>query len=405
MDFGPEASGSAVVSPRTAFGGEALASGNSLGLPTNPGLDTGPDLFGNNRAINAFDEWWRTGERTAPSLTVNPGESSNTGGSIWEGSDTLGSFVGDTSIGRDLSADLASLGYGEGYPETLPATDPNLIVGNGDPTGIPVEPDPLNQNPDTEWTTSPEERRFLPTPEDTTTPDPAAERTAVSGLDLRTFGAPSNNMSLGAFLNASLGSMRFGESYPNIRGDGLMTGVVTAGGQVDMWGNQIDDVGGRWVSGPTGDTWVEDSPGSTRSTAGGQPSSTGTSTGTSPSVGYYDWGSGGVRALHGTATARDPNPNQRDGRGPSGLSEFANFHMWFAGLPGTPNNTGTNSENERTLFPGQIGRLNEFGEYEQTGSFPTGFRTTETEGNRNVRRSLIYGSGARAGVGGRGRGG
>lgn len=163
-------------------------------------LDAEPSLF------PSADEWWKQ-DQIMGNASASASLSQGDGGSIWEGGDTMGEFA-ETSLGTDLNADLGSLGFGEGYPNV---ESPFAPTAEG--TGIPVEPGVLPQRTgDIEWTTSPEERRFLPSPEQSSNP---------SGPDIRTFG---NNFSLGEFLNASLGSMRYGEGY------GVSGGNVTYAG-------------------------------------------------------------------------------------------------------------------------------------------------------------------------------
>lgn len=90
-------------------------------------------------------------------------------------------------------------------------------------------------------------------------------------------------------------------------------------------------------------------------------------------------------------------------------SAAANMLMWSQGLFGTPNDPGTNSEEPRTLFPGQTGRLDEFGNYEQTGNIASGpWSGPESYrgfvyGSRNSRARNIparsFGGGLTSGVG------
>lgn len=201
--------------------------------------DAAPSLFPDQ------NEWWRQGELAQGAST------SNEGGGIWEGSEQIGDFGGNLALGTDLNTSLDTLQFGEDYPEIDTPETPFDSLAEG--TDIPIEPDVLDQ--EYEWTTSPEDRRYLAGPPEEETPQDVAGTISTGGTSLSNFGG---NMSLGNFLNTPLALMNFGGGYPQGgRGDGLMTGVVTAGGQVDMWGNQIDDVGGSWVEVPGGQEWRE----------------------------------------------------------------------------------------------------------------------------------------------------
>lgn len=176
--------------------------------------DNAPSLF-ESAGTNPFDQWWRT-EPVTGSADVSA--SANTGGSVWAGDDTLGNFSNDLALGNDLGADLGSLGYGEDYPATESpfVESPFAPIAESDPF-IPVEPDTLPQDiGDTEWTSTPDDRRFLPEPD--ATPPPTPTRSLVGGPNLRTFGGP---ISLGAFLNAPLESLRYGEGYGRITYGGV----------------------------------------------------------------------------------------------------------------------------------------------------------------------------------------
>lgn len=170
-------------------------------------LDSEPSLFPDATGANSFNEWWKTPTDAPASVTVNAGD----GGSIWQGEDALGSFGGDTSLGNDLSAGLSDMGFGSGYPAPE-ATAPEAPFSPTPPPtgGSPVDPGTLPQ--DYEWTTSSGDRRYLPGSE------PAAPTRTVSGLDLRTFGAPptDNSLTLGAYLSTPLANMNFGGGYPNV---------------------------------------------------------------------------------------------------------------------------------------------------------------------------------------------
>lgn len=209
-------------------------------------------------ASNPFDEWWK-GSVSAGAQVSSP----NAGGSIW--ADALLEYgIGDVSAETYFNATDAS--------------------GNTDWTGevaVPQDEVEFNQPPppgpisDTEWTTSPDDRRFLDTPAEETQSVDTSGGINFGGNSMSGFGG---DLSLGSFLNTSLDSMRYGAGYPRTRGDGLMTGVVTAGGQVDMWGNQIDDVGGRWVerSDGSGSDWRENATASASGQGSGRDDGTGT---------------------------------------------------------------------------------------------------------------------------------
>lgn len=229
--------------------------------------ENAPSLFpGAAAAVNPFDEWWRQ-DNPATATTQSSGA-----GSIWEGEDSMGAFSGE-SLGNDFNASLTELQFGEGYPAYNSPEAPPETTNEG--TGIPIEPEGLPQ--EYEWTTSPNDRRFLPGSEPETGGASEGQETASEGGINRGGTSMSNfggNFSLGGNLYTPLELMNFGGGYPQgvgRRGDGLMTGVVTAGGQVDTWGNQIDDVGGRWVDRPDGSgaDWVENARGNQPS--GGPP--------------------------------------------------------------------------------------------------------------------------------------
>lgn len=231
-------------------------------------FDSAPSLFGNP------NDWWRQGEMAQGAATGNDG------GGIWSGTDTMGEFGGDLNLGSDLFASLDSMQFGEDYPEA--ANERPLNVAEN--TSIPVEPDFISQ--DYEWTTSPGDRRFLPDPQQPSGDaggDPNAGRISTGGTSLSNFGG---SFSLGSDPFTPLALMNFGGGYPqNVpRGDGLMTGVVTAGGLTDEWGTPLDDFGssaGQWVerADGSGSDWRENAAGNTSGTGNGRANDgTGTTT-------------------------------------------------------------------------------------------------------------------------------
>lgn len=232
------------------------------GLPVDPGMDAGPGLFGDNGAVNPFDQWWKQPFDTVTGSASAFAEASpNTGGSIWEGEDALGNLGNNLALGSDLSADLGSLGYGEDYPAALEAPEsPFNALAEG--SGIPVEPEPLNQDVgDTEWTANPHEpRRFLPGSEETVEPTPT--RSLAGGGDIRTFNTP---ISLGAFLNEPLASLRYGEGY-SVPFGGRPPDLQPGEGYIAPGAEQA---GGHWVDVPGGQLWVE-GPSGSQGAGGGQ---------------------------------------------------------------------------------------------------------------------------------------
>lgn len=201
-------------------------------------LDTAPSLFPDQ------NEWWRQGELAQGAST------SNEGGSIWEGSEQIRDFGGDLTLGGDPYTSLSDLQFGEDYPAIETPETPFDSLAEG--TGIPVEPDVLDQ--EYEWTTSPEDRRFLAGPPEEETPQEEAGTISTGGTSLANFGG---DMSLGTFLNTPLELMNFGGGYPQRsvhRGDGLMTGVITAGGATEY--SELENLGGR----EPGTNWGEMTP-------------------------------------------------------------------------------------------------------------------------------------------------
>lgn len=251
-DFEADASGSASIAPGLRLAGEANATlaPRPVGQPTvelptstTPSfqsagtLDAEPSLFPS--ATNPFDEWWRTAE-TTPTITVNAGD----GGGIWSGDTTLQDFGGDLSLGEDMNASLTDLGLGSGYPEVAADIPGTPFIPTPEGTGIPIEPEILPQ--DYEWTTSPDDRRFLPGNE------PAPE-TASTGGDLSSFGTFGSPFTLGQVFNTPLASLRYGEGYPAVEaGDTFTpTGATTNWNSVrqqwERWNpstGQLDVIGG-----------------------------------------------------------------------------------------------------------------------------------------------------------------
>lgn len=305
------------LEPSFLFGQPSVEVLTASGRGSAGNLDTEPSLFPQG-GTNPFDEWWKATPQGAPSVTVNAGD---TGGSIWAGDDTLGNFGNNLALGSDLSADLGSLGYGEDYPATETAVAESPFSAIADSSGIPVEPDPLNQDVgDTEWTTSPEDRRFLPGSEPESI-EPTPTRSLTLGPSLRNFGGQSfgTPLSLGAFLNTPLESLRYGEGY-EIPFGGRPRDLQAGEGYIDPQSQS----GGHWVDEPGGQRWVEAAPGST-GFSGGNTASSGnrpvnSGTGTQPATAfsdpdtyyegtYFDYGTGHYQALHDPGSFSD-NPNQ-----------------------------------------------------------------------------------------------
>lgn len=208
------------------------------------GMDDEPSLFGSS-VSNPFDDWWRQGTMGEPSVTVNAGD----GGSIWSGEQTVTNFGGDLSLGEDISADLDTLGFGSGYPDRSPTAD-ELGLNQPPPPG-PIPPAPAVES-DNEWTTSPDDRRFLPSGEPVVQ-TPRAGR----GGDITSFGTYNNPLTLGTFFGNSLESMRFGTDRYQPQ---ITTGAEAVGGynsslgtydSFDAEGNLIRTPGPP----PTGSVW------------------------------------------------------------------------------------------------------------------------------------------------------
>lgn len=85
---------------------------------------------------------------------------------------------------------------------------------------------------------------------------------------------------------------------------------------------------------------------------------------------YYDYGSNSIRNQH-SMTSREAN----------------NLLSWFQSMGGTPNSTGNTGDAGHTMYPGQIGRLNDQGQYEQTGTIDPNFRN-----NAENYQGFVYGS-------------
>lgn len=177
-------------------------------------LDDEPSLFPEP------DQWWKEFDPTfvTGNGDISAGVSSNDGGTIWEGN--MGEFGGDTSLGNDLNASLDSLDYGQDYPAQESAPSPTPV----DDTIFPVEPDVLPQDQDIEWTTSPDDRRFLPEA-------PSVNR----GGDISSFGTFGSPLTLGQYLYTPLSTMRYGEGYP--------VGHVFSAGTEDSTGTTYIDQG------------------------------------------------------------------------------------------------------------------------------------------------------------------
>lgn len=354
-------------------------------------LDTAPSLF-EDVGTNAFDQWWRVAT-DAPSVTVNAGDS---GGSIWSGDETLSNFGNDVALGNDLNADLSSLGYGEDYPaaEALTPESPFNPIAEG--SGIPVEPDPLNQDVgDLEYTTNPDDRRFLPGSEQTIEPEPVRSVAATGGANIRDFGGHSFNtpLTLGAYLNMPLEALRYGSDHPRI-GIGTEAGPTynsTLGtyDSFDSEGNLVRTPGPP----PPGSAW--DTGG--RENAANPPSESESipePEAVSPEVRRGELvaelvtGAMSPRAYERATMGGVRSTGYRDTRGSSTFDPRAARLQLMASqsFGGSVNNPGQGDEGMSRRW-GMIGKLNEAGEYEETGTIDPSFRS-----NIENYRGFVYGS-------------
>lgn len=238
--------------------GEPTVQTPTSSAPDTFDLDAAPSLFPDQ------NEWWKDGALAQGAST------SNEGGSIWEGSEQIGDFGDDLALGSDLNTSLDSLQFGEDYPEVETAETPFTSFAEG--TGIPIEPDVLDQ--EYEWTTSPEDRRFLAGPPEEETPQDVAGTISTGGTSMSNFGG---NMSLGNFLNTPLELMNFGGGYPQVQG-----GIADTSGRDHMntGATQIDPIteqpfnldaiptatGGQTYT-PPGETWASGTQGSSGNTS------------------------------------------------------------------------------------------------------------------------------------------
>lgn len=344
-------------------------------------LDTAPSLF-DDAPMNPFDQWWKT-PTDAPSVTVNAGDS---GGSIWSGEETLSNFGQDVALGNDLNADLGALGYGEDYPAIeTPVSDEPPMLAEG--TGIPVEPDPLNQDVgDLEWTTSENDRRFLPGSEPESV-EPVPTRSLTLGPNIRDFGGHSfgTPLTLGAYLNMPLASLQYGEGYEipfGGRPDDLQAGegYIAPGAQ---------QAGGHWVDVPGGQLWVEDSGGG-EGTQPNQPSTPAPETAT-PEVRRAEAANSRQQSPITAILQQFPNLNSpasiralQSGARPQDLmgrnqfdSRAANLSLMSAQAQHQPVNA-FNPDELTDNRPGMIGRLDDFGNYVQTGNISGGWAGHES---------------------------
>lgn len=212
--------GTARLEPSFLFGSPAVETPTASGRGSAGNLDAEPSLFPNP------NEWWK-GDAFA-GATASGSLSTNDGGSIWEGADTMGDFVGGASLGQDLSADLGSMNFGD--RPAIDAPNPGEVAFNQ-----PPPPGPLEET--NEWTTSPGDRRFLPN----AAGEPTVETPRASGRggDITSFGTFGNPLTLGSFFGNSLESMRFG------------TDRYVQGGEVSQTG---EVAGGLWTDPATGET-------------------------------------------------------------------------------------------------------------------------------------------------------
>lgn len=172
-------------------------------------LDAEPSLF-QNAAVNPFDEWWKT--PMAVTANASAGAEAGTGGSIWGEATPVFSVAesATATAGMDMSG-------ASGAAFAAPKPPDETTFNQPPPPGpIPVQ--------GTEWTTSPEDRRFLPTAQES---QPAQRTTAGTG-DIRNFAGQGfgNPISLGAYLSTPLSNLNYGEGYPT--GEASYGGPPTA---------------------------------------------------------------------------------------------------------------------------------------------------------------------------------
>lgn len=243
MDFdpNPSASGGAAARSRTEIGagvqGESGYNPVSSEIFDVSGLhnygEPSVQFPNNDPQLVADAGWWR---ETAGELA-----SSNSGGSIWEGSGTIGDFGGDLTLGSDSNASLRSLRFGEGYGGGLSYRDTPLETNDlsglntYDETTYRPTIDP--SDPFTLHTYDENEPQYTNAPPDNDNDLSGLHHYAYPGSgNLSNFGG---DLTLGGFLNTSLSSMRYGEGYP------VQGGFAdTSGGNEPTGDVQIDPLTG-----------------------------------------------------------------------------------------------------------------------------------------------------------------
>lgn len=192
-------------------------------------LDNESSLFGGNT------EWWKATDM--PAVTGNASAAAELGTPFGSTEATFQPASTDVGWSDPGAFDVPSISQSE--PDQGPFNAAET------PTGIPVEPAPINQN--YEWNTSPDDRRFL-------TQQPTETSTDTSGTMFRGGNAIHDfggDLTLGNWLNTPLAAMHFGEGYPAVQGGTTTTDVSQAW---DAQGNPItiDTSGSTTTQGDTG---------------------------------------------------------------------------------------------------------------------------------------------------------
>lgn len=335
------------LEPSFLFGSPSVETPTASGRGATGNLDAEPSLFPNP------NEWWK-GEAFA-GATSSGSLSNSEGGSIWGGDDTMGDFIGGTSLGSDLSADLGSMNFGD--RPAIDAPSPDEMAFNQ-----PPPPGPIEETFSDQWTTAPGDRRFLPN----AAGEPTVETPVSSGRggDISSFGTYGNPLTLGSFFGHSLEALRFGTDryQPQITSGGRPPDLQPGEGYIPR-----DGEGGTWVERPdgSGSDWRENA------TANPNPRNDGTGTtiipigrdatpGTATAFSdpdtyyagtYFDYGTGHYQHLNEPGSFRD-SPNQ-------GAEAAARSPVKFGQNPA--------SDSGHTLFnpgSGWVARLNAEGGFE-----------------------------------------
>lgn len=349
------------------------------------------------------DEWWRE---------TSLGGGANAGGII--GSPAITEMIESgggrsPSLINDPGLDWTGREPTVGEPTVETPTDTSAPLPEAslfpDITGRDVLP-----TGDTEWTATPEERRFLPT--------------GASQLDLRSFGMNTgNNLSLGEFLNTPLSAMNYGEGYPPVQGGTVSyadTEYSVPGGEAapdyanpafteaerrgiaenpDLYENSSGPAGGEFDAWPQAGRLEPNAPeGMTivgHDETNGQP--------------IYRDAAGNLHVNPGTGTPVnqtrwDPTRSEYVPANNATGAQFNNraagaLIMGAQGMHQPVNSPGQGDERAPGGF-GQVGQLNAQGQYEETGRFPRNFRS-----NLRGTSRFVYGAGARRDAGGNEGGG